>query len=133
MNQDNIKNLQLGLAEVSRFLLPFAVLWLLGAIGLGWLVKSFFILIGLLLATPVIAFMGFRWWLRRSLVQAACPVCSHEFMSLKGSEFNCPSCGEALQAEDGLFHRVTPPGTIDVNAVEVKAVPTIDAQSDTVL
>ncbi len=34
VNQDNFKNFQLGFAEVSRFLLPFAVVWLLGAIGL---------------------------------------------------------------------------------------------------
>jgi hypothetical protein len=125
VNQDNMKNFQVGLAEVSRFLLPFAALWLLGSIGLGWLVKSFFILIGLLLTAPVLAFFGFRWWLRRNLVQAACPVCSHEFMSLNRSDFNCPSCGEALRAEPGEFVRVTPPGTIDVSAVEVTVVPTI--------
>jgi hypothetical protein len=123
VNQDNMKNLQGGLAEVSRFLLPFAVLWLLGTIGLGWLVKSFFILIGFLLLTPVIAFLGFRWWLQRSLVQASCPVCSYELVSLNGSEFTCPSCGEALKADNGAFQRLTPPGTIDVNAVEVTVVP----------
>lgn len=125
MNQDTLKNFQMGLAEVSRFLLPFAVLWLLGSIGLGWLVKSFFILIGLLFLTPVLAFFGFRWWLQRNLVQAACPVCSHEFMGLNRAEFSCPSCGEALRAEQGVFTRVTPPGTIDVSAVEVTVVPTI--------
>jgi len=70
VNQDSLKNFQIGFAEVSRFLLPFAMLWLLGAIGLGWLVKSFFILVGLILVTPVIAFFGFRWWLRRNLIQA---------------------------------------------------------------
>ncbi len=126
MNQDNMKNFQVGLTEVSRFLLPFAFLWLLGVIGLGWLVKSFFFLIGLLLLAPVMGFLGLRWWLRRSLAQASCPVCSYEFMSLTGSEFNCPSCGEALKAENGTFHRVTPPGTIDVSAVEVTVVPTIE-------
>lgn len=125
MNQNTLKNFQMGLAEVSRFLLPFAILWLLGSIGLGWLVKSFFILIGLLLLTPVLAFFVFRWWLQRNLVQSVCPVCSHEFMGLNGSEFNCPSCGEVLRAEQGVFARVTPPGTIDVSAVEVTVVPTI--------
>lgn len=125
MNQDTLKNFRMGLAEVSRFLLPFAVLWLLGSIGLGWLVKSFFILIGLLFLTPVLAFFGFRWWLRRNLVQSVCPVCSHEFMGLNRAEFNCPSCGETLRAEQGVFARVTPPGTIDVSAVEVTVVPTI--------
>jgi len=121
VNQDSLKNFQIGFAEVSRFLLPFAMLWLLGAIGLGWLVKSFFILVGLILVTPVIAFFGFRWWLRRNLIQADCPVCHHEFVSLNQTEFNCPSCSEPLKVENGRFSRLTPPGTIDVSAVEVPA------------
>jgi hypothetical protein len=121
VNQDSLKNFQLGLTEVSRLLLPFAILWLLGAVGLGWLVKSFFILIGLIMITPVIAFLGFRWWLKRNLVQAACPVCQFEFVSLNGTEFRCPSCSEPLKAEQGRFNRLSPPGTIDVSAVEVPA------------
>lgn len=121
MNQDSLKNFQIGFAEVSRFLLPFAILWLLGAIGLGWLVKSFFILVGLILVTPVIAFFGFRWWLRRNLIQADCPVCHHGFVSLNQTEFNCPSCSEPLKVENGRFSRLTLPGTIDVSAVEVPA------------
>lgn len=121
MNQDSLKNFQIGLAEVSRLLLPFAVIWLLGVIGLGWLVKSFLILIALLIVMPVIAFFGFRWWLSRSLVQADCPVCHYEFVSLNKSEFHCPNCNEPLIAESGQFQRVTPPGTIDVSAVEVSA------------
>jgi hypothetical protein len=121
VNQDSFKNFQIGFAEVSRFLLPFAVIWLLGAIGLGWLVKSFFILVGLILITPVIAFFGFRWWLRRNLIQADCPVCQYEFVSLNQTEFSCPNCNEPLKVEDGRFNRLTPPGTIDVSAVEVSA------------
>ena len=121
MNQDSFKNFQVGLSEISRLLLPFAVIWLLGAIGLGWLVKSFFILFGLILITPAIAYFGFRWWLKRNLIQAACPVCHYEFVSLNKTEFRCPSCSEALKAENGRFNRLTPPGTIDVSAVEVPA------------
>jgi predicted RNA-binding Zn-ribbon protein involved in translation (DUF1610 family) len=121
VNQDSFKNFQLGLAEISRLLLPFAILWLLGAIGLGWLVKSFFILLVLILITPVLAFFGFRWWLKRNLIEAACPVCQHQFISLNKTEFSCPSCSEPLIAENGHFSRLTPPGTIDVSAVEVPA------------
>ena len=121
MNQDSFKNLQVGLSEISRLLLPFAIIWLLGAIGLGWLVKSFFILFGLILITPAIAYFGFRWWLKRNLIQAACPVCQYEFVSLSKTEFRCPSCSETLKAENGRFNRLTPPGTIDVSAVEVPA------------
>lgn len=119
MNQHSLKNLQIGLSEASRLLLPFAVIWLLGSIGLGWLVKSFFIVLGLLLITPVLAFFGFRWWLRKNVVQASCPVCRYEFASLNKTEFRCPSCNESLRAENGQFNRLTPPGTIDVSAVEV--------------
>ena len=119
VNQINLRNLQIGMTEVSRLLLPFALIWLLGAIGLGWLVKSLLILFGLLLLLPVLAFIGFRWWLKRSLVQSACPICSHEFVSLNHSEFRCPSCNEPLKAEQGHFSRLVPPGTIDVNAIDV--------------
>lgn len=121
VNQDSLKNLQIGLSEVSRLLLPFAVLWLLGAVGLGWLVKSFVILLGLLLIAPAVAYFGFRFWLRRNVAQATCPVCSYEFVSLNNTEFRCPNCSEPLKAEDGQFKRLTPPGTIDVSAVEVPA------------
>lgn len=121
MNQDALKNFQIGLSGVSRLLFPFAVLWLLGAIGLGWLVKSFFILIGLILVTPVIAFLGFQWWLKRNLIESSCPVCHYEFMSLNKTEFRCPNCSEPLWAENGRFDRLTPPGTIDISAVEVPA------------
>ncbi len=126
MNQNRFDGLQIGLAEISRLLLPFAIIWLLGSLGLGWLVKSFFILLLLLLLMPVLAFLGFRWWLSRNLVQAKCPVCSYEFMSLNASEFNCPSCGEPLKAENGAFQRLTPPGTIDVSAVEVQTTRRLD-------
>lgn len=121
MNQDSLKNIQIGLAGISRLLLPLAVLWLLGAIGLGWLVKSFLILIGLILLTPIVAFLGFQWWLKRNLIQSICPVCQYEFMSLNQTEFRCPNCSEPLQAENGQFHRLAPPGTIDVSAVEIPA------------
>ncbi len=119
MNQNSVKNFQIGLSEISRLLMPFAVLWLLGAIGLGWLVKSFLILIALILITPILAIVGFQWWLKRNLVDAACPVCQFQFTGLKGTEFRCPSCNEPLKVENGTFNRLTPPGTIDVTAVEV--------------
>jgi predicted RNA-binding Zn-ribbon protein involved in translation (DUF1610 family) len=119
MRQDSLRNLQIGLTEVSRLLLPFAILWLLGAIGLGWLVNSVLILLGIIIVTPIVAYFGFRWWLRRNLVQAACPVCSQEFASLNQTEFRCPNCGEPLRAEHGRFQRLTPPDTIEVSAIEV--------------
>jgi rubredoxin len=121
VDRDSLKNLQVGMTEVSRFLLPIAILWLLGSIGLGWLVKSFFILLALILIAPIVAYVGFRWWLSRSLMQSNCPVCGFEFAGLNQTEFRCPNCGEPLRAEHGQFKRLTPPGTIDVTAVEVPA------------
>ncbi len=119
MNQESLRNLRMGMTGLSRLLLPFAIIWLLGAIGLGWLVKSFFILVGLLLLAPIVAFVGLQWWLKRKLIQSTCPVCQYEFMSLSHSEFRCPSCNEPLKAENGQFIRIVPSGTIDVSAVEV--------------
>lgn len=121
MNRNSLTNLQIGLAEVSRLLLPLAIILLLGAVGLGWLVKSFLILLGLIILAPVLAFVGFRWWLSRNVVPSHCPVCQIEFVGLKHTEFRCPNCSEPLRAEHGKFERLTPPGTIDVSAVEVPA------------
>jgi hypothetical protein len=97
------------------------IAWLLAALGLGWLVKSFLVLMGLLILAPVIAVIGFRWWIKRNIVQDACPVCQYEFAGFNGAEVQCPNCNEPLQVDDGKFRRLTPAGTIDVDAVEVSA------------
>jgi hypothetical protein len=120
VNQNSLKDLQLGLADISRLLLPFLIIWLLGAIGLGWLVKSLLFLFGLLLIAPIVAFVGFRWWLKRNVIQSVCPVCDFESVNLKGAEFRCPNCNEPLRVEDKRFTRLVPSGTIDVSAVEIE-------------
>lgn len=119
MNRNTYQNIQLGLAGASRWLLPLFIIWLLGAVGLGWLVKSLLFLFGLLLITPVIGFFGLRWWLKRNLVQGDCPVCGYEVVGLNQAEFRCPSCSEPLKVEHGRFERLQQPGTIDVQAVDV--------------
>jgi hypothetical protein len=121
VNQNSLNNLQLGITGFGRLLTLIGFAWLLAALGLGWLVKSFLLLLGLLLLTPVVAFLGFRWWLQKNLVQAACPVCRFELAGLNQTEIQCPSCGEPLRAEQGHFIRITPSDTIDVEAVEVSA------------
>lgn len=121
MNRNGLNSFQLGVTDLSRLLLPFFIIWLLGAIGLGWLVKSILILFGLLLIAPVVAFLGFRWWLKRNLIQSQCPVCDYESVGLNNTELRCPNCSEPLKVENGHFVRLVPPGTIDVNAVEVSA------------
>ncbi len=121
MNQNSSPIFQLNFSGVKSWLLIVAVIWLLGMIGLGWLVKSFIILVALILIAPVIGFLAFRWWLQRNVVVSQCPVCSYEFTGFNRTQFDCPSCGETLKAEKDHFERLTLPGTIDVEAVEVQA------------
>ncbi|BFM39830.1 hypothetical protein [Synechocystis sp. LKSZ1] len=97
--------------------LAFALL--LGAVGLGWVVNGLLLALGFVLILPLLAFWGLRWWLKQSLIEGPCPVCGYEFTGFKGQECRCPSCGEALKTSPQGFERLTPPGTIDVEAVEV--------------
>lgn len=115
----SFKSFQFNFSNLARWLIILAVIWLLGSVGLGWLVNSFLILVGLLFLTPVLVFVGFRWWLQRNLVQDQCPVCRFEFTGLNKTQLQCPNCGEPLKVEQNHFYRLTPPGTIDVQAVEV--------------
>jgi hypothetical protein len=119
VNQNSFRNLQPNVSGLGFWLTLLAIVWLLGAIGLGWLVKSFFILLSFIFIAPIIAFVGFRWWLKRNLVQAACPVCGFELTGINGTETRCPSCTEPLKVERGTMLRLTPPGTVDVDAIEV--------------
>ncbi len=121
------QSVQVGLGDVLGsglrkiiWLILFA--WLLGAIGLGWLVKFSLILVGLVIFTPIIGFIILQWWLKKNLVQADCPVCGAELTGLNGAQISCTSCGEALQVSNGQFNRLTQEGTIDVSAVDVSAV-----------
>jgi hypothetical protein len=117
----SLKSFQFNFSRLAGWLTLFLAIWLLGSVGLGWLVNSFVILVGLLILAPVVAFISFRWWLQRNLVQALCPVCNYELMALNRTQLQCPSCGELLKVDQGKLNRLTPPGTIDVQAVEVSA------------
>ena len=118
----SLKSFQFSFFRLASWLTPFLVIWLLGYVGLGWLVNSFLILVGLLFLAPVLGFVWFRWWLQRNMVQAQCPVCTYKLTALNRTQLQCPSCGELLKVEQGKLNRLTPPGTIDVQAVEVSAV-----------
>jgi hypothetical protein len=121
VNYNSPKSFSVNLSNVGYWLTLAVIVWLLGSIGLGWLVKSFFILMGLILITPVVVFFGFRWWLQRNLVQEQCPICDYKFTGLNKTQTRCPNCNEPLKVENRHFQRLTPPGTIDVKAVEVAA------------
>lgn len=105
-----------GFGCLLTFLL---IAFLLGSVGLGWLVNGFLALIAIILILPVVAWLGVSWWVKRNLVVGQCPVCSYEFTGFNNTECRCPSCGEPLKVEHGNFLRLTPPGTIDVEAIEV--------------
>ena len=117
----SFKSFQLNLLNLRPWFTLLAVIWLLASLGLGWLVKSLVIIVGLLFLAPIVAFFGFRWWLQRNLVADQCPVCRYEFTGLNNSQLQCPNCGESLLVQNNHFQRFTPEGTIDIQAVEVPA------------
>lgn len=127
MNPNNFRNVQFNFSGLGCWIALFAIIWLLGSVGLGWLVKSFFVLLAFIILAPIVAFLGLQWWLRRNLVEDNCPVCDYSVTTINNAQFRCPSCGEPLKAESGEVHRLTPPGTIDVE-VETVDVQTIDVQ-----
>lgn len=122
MNPERFRTLQLNLSGFSNGLLLLTVFLLLTSmIGLGWLVNSILIIIGVIVFVPILAGLGLWWWVSRNLIVDQCPVCQHEFTALNQTQIQCPSCGEPLQIQQGHFTRLTPPGTIDVQVVDVSA------------
>ncbi|WP_414622580.1 hypothetical protein [Calothrix sp. CCY 0018] len=117
----SFRTFQSNFSHLRPWLVLFAIFWLLGTFGLGWLVNSLLIILGLLFLAPILAFFGFRWWLQRSLVADNCPVCGTEITGLNNTQLQCPSCGEKLLVENRNLIRFTPEGTIDVTAIEVPA------------
>ncbi|MBD2102882.1 hypothetical protein [Leptolyngbya sp. FACHB-261] len=126
MNVNEPRSFSLNFSGLGCPLFALCLILLLSSVGLGWLVKASFVLLLLLPLVPVVLIYGFQWWFRRNLVTAACPICSVESQNLKGVEFRCPSCGEPLKAESQQFVRLTPPGTIEVQAQ------TVDIQSNVI-
>ena len=119
MNNNSPNLFQVNLPRLQSWVTIVAVCLLLGSLGLGWLVKSALVIVSLLVVTPIIGFLGFFWWLRRSIVEAECPVCSNPLQGVNGREIQCTNCGELLKVDRGQFIRDTPADTIDVIAVEV--------------
>jgi hypothetical protein len=117
----SLKSFDLNISNLGRWIAVIGIVWLFSTLGLGWLVNGFFILVGLLILLPVLGFFGFRFWLQNNLIQDACPVCHYEFTGLNKTQLQCPNCSEPLQVIQGKFNRLTPAGTIDVQAVEVSS------------
>ena len=119
MNDRFNQILRYDFSRLGCWLSIIAIALLASSVGLGWVINGFFILIALAFVAPILIFWGVQWWLKLNFIQDSCPVCSYEFTGFKNSEFQCPSCGEPLTVKEGNFARITPPGTIDVDAVEV--------------
>ncbi|MEO1299139.1 MAG: hypothetical protein AAFW75_25850 [Cyanobacteria bacterium J06636_16] len=112
-------NYQINFSGLGCWLAVIGVVWLLGAAGLGWLVKSLAVLVGLLLVLPILALVGFRWWLKRNLIEGVCPVCATPLTGLNQAKTVCPNCQTSLQVTLEGFERFKPDGTVDVSAVDV--------------
>lgn len=105
---------------IAPWLTLVGVVLILGSVGLGWLVNGLIALLLFLFLLPIIAVLILNWWVRRQLVSGNCPVCRYEFMGIKDMEVNCPNCGEPLRLAPNAFERLTPPGTVDVQVVDVE-------------
>jgi Zinc-ribbon containing domain len=125
MNSNNFNPVQLsGLLSggLRQLVWLGLILFLLGSVGLGWLVKSLFLLLALFFVVPIVAVFGLQWWVKKNLVQGECPVCQSPVTGINGSAQQCTNCGEALQVSAGQFTRAAQAGTIDIQAVEVQVV-----------
>lgn len=95
------------------------ILLVVGAIAPDWLVNGVLIAIALVFLAPILGFFGVRWWIQRNLVTGPCPSCQVTVQGLRKVQMPCPNCGELIKGTDQGYVRVTPPGTVDVMAVDM--------------
>jgi Zn finger protein HypA/HybF involved in hydrogenase expression len=125
--QNDWRSIQVRFPGIGCWASLIIMVWLLGSVGLGWIIKSALVLFALILLVPVVAFVGLRFWIKRNLIQGDCPVCAQPLTGLTVLATTCPNCGTTLQVTRQGFQRATADGTIDVQAVEVSA-QTIDTE-----
>lgn len=130
MNQ-NFNQLQVRFPGLGCWVFVLISFWIIGAIGITGVLKATFALILFLFLTPVVAFLGLQFWVKRNLVQGSCPVCDQPLTSLKSTKIACPNCGTEVRVADGKFERVAGEGVIDVQAVDVQtSAVSVDSESD---
>jgi hypothetical protein len=112
-------NIQWRTGGLRSYLVVLALILVLGGLLPQWFLNTISTLLVLAIAAPIVGFLGLRWWLSRNLVQGTCPVCQYPLTSVKTAQVQCPSCSERLTVVDGAFKRSSPPGTIDVDVVEI--------------
>jgi predicted RNA-binding Zn-ribbon protein involved in translation (DUF1610 family) len=105
---------------IVRWISILLLCLLLGSIGLGWVVKSALIIIGVVILIPIIAALSFGWWYYRNVGLDECPSCGEMVYGMNNREFTCPHCKDTLTMVNRTVQRVSPLGTIDVTAVEVE-------------
>lgn len=121
VNQRSGKGIYINFSGVSFWIAALAVIVLLSSIGLGWILKSIFFLLLFLLLAPIVALVIFQWWLKRNVIEDRCPACNTSFIVVNNTQGRCPSCGEKVTVTNQRFVRYQPPGTIDVDVVDVSA------------
>lgn len=120
MNQ-NFNQLQVRFPGLGCWLFILGAVWLIGAIGIGGLIKSVFALVLFVVLAPVLAFLALQFWVKRNLVNGSCPVCDQTLAGLKNSQMPCPNCGTNLAVTADGFERSAPEGVIDIQAVDIQA------------
>ena len=120
MNQ-NFNQLQVRFPGLGCWLFVLGAIWLLGAIGIGGIIKSIFALVLFVVLAPVLAFLALQFWVKRNLIQGNCPVCEQTLAGLNNSKMPCPNCGTELSVTSEGFERFATDGVIDIQAVDVQA------------
>lgn len=117
-----------ALLSIGRFLqspsgqlvLWAGLIWLVLTGRIGVLFDSFLVLFAVVSIVPVLAIVGFRWWINRQLVKGVCPNCGAQVTGLKNQPFQCMTCGNTVQGERGDFSVKDPSkATIDIDAKEI--------------
>jgi hypothetical protein len=119
VDPNQFRTFQWRTGGLGIWLAAFLALFILSAIVPDWLINGILILMGLMFIAPIVGVLGLQWWLQRSLVQGNCPICDYPLSGLKQVQVQCPSCGELLKVNNGQYQRTAPPGTVDVQVVEV--------------
>ena len=127
MAPNRSQQVQLNFSGMGCWLTLAIGVGLITTVGIGWLLKSLLVLVVLLVTLPVLVIVGAQFWLKRNLVEGPCPSCSQPLTGFKSMSLSCPSCGVALQVQNGSFVRATSEGIIDVDVVDVEAA---DASDD---
>ena len=127
----NFNQLQVRFPGLGCWVFVLGTIWLLGAIGLSGIIKFTAALVLFFMLAPVLAFVGVRFWLKRNLINGACPVCEQTLAGLKSSNLTCPNCATELIATAEGFERVAADGVIDIQAVDIQAnATTVEAERE---